>query len=211
MKKLSLISLAVAAALAICPAALVAQSFDFTFTSLIPPNGDTAIGTLVTGASIGGGGYDITSGAVTLYSPTNGTETFNLVQGNAIPPGSITPPPGVFTYDNILYPTGDGSGGYLTNTAGLLFMDGSSVMQLNLWGNNNTNQYGSGTYNPTDYTYGLWTETNGSWGPTEDAGTFTLTAVPEGGASLLYLLLAGGACFGAMFFSRNRFANLASA
>jgi hypothetical protein len=36
--------------------------------------------------------------------------------------------------------------------------------------------------------------------------------VPEGGAALLYLLLAGGVCFGAMFLSsRNRFANLASA
>jgi hypothetical protein len=37
-------------------------------------------------------------------------------------------------------------------------------------------------------------------------------SVPEGGAALLYLLLAGGVCFGAMFLSRrNRFANLASA
>jgi hypothetical protein len=42
-----------------------------------------------------------------------------------------------------------------------------------------------------------------------DAGTLS---VPEGGATLLYLLLAGGACFGAMFLvPRNRFANLASA
>jgi len=32
-----------------------------------------------------------------------------------------------------------------------------------------------------------------------------LTPVPEGGAALLYLLLAGGSCFGAMFFrSRNQ-------
>jgi len=38
------------------------------------------------------------------------------------------------------------------------------------------------------------------------------SSVPEGGAALLYLLLAGGACFGAMFLvPRNRFANLASA
>ena len=36
--------------------------------------------------------------------------------------------------------------------------------------------------------------------------------VPEGGAAFLYLLLAGGICFGAMFLnSRNRFANLVSA
>jgi hypothetical protein len=41
-------------------------------------------------------------------------------------------------------------------------------------------------------------------------GNYPVSA-PEGGAALLYLLLAGGACFGAMFFSRSRFANLASA
>ena len=36
--------------------------------------------------------------------------------------------------------------------------------------------------------------------------------VPEGGAAFLYLLLAGGICFGAMFLNRrNRFASLASA
>ena len=37
-------------------------------------------------------------------------------------------------------------------------------------------------------------------------------SAPEGGASLLYLLLAAGACFGAIFFrSRNRFASRAQA
>jgi hypothetical protein len=50
---------------------------------------------------------------------------------------------------------------------------------------------------------------------TFNAGTFaigTLAAAPEGGASWVYLLSAGAACFGAMFFfRRNRFANLAAA
>jgi hypothetical protein len=39
-----------------------------------------------------------------------------------------------------------------------------------------------------------------------------VTNVPEGGAELMYLLLAGGACFGAMFLvPRNRYAKLATA
>jgi hypothetical protein len=42
-----------------------------------------------------------------------------------------------------------------------------------------------------------------------DAGTFVAT-VPEGGSNLPYLLLGGGSCFGVMFlFSRSRFASLA--
>jgi hypothetical protein len=42
--------------------------------------------------------------------------------------------------------------------------------------------------------------------------TFSATEVPEGGASLLYLLLAGAGCFGAKFFSsRNRLGSRASA
>ena len=41
---------------------------------------------------------------------------------------------------------------------------------------------------------------------------WTADPVPEGGAALLYLMLGGGVCFGAMFLNRrNRFANLASA
>jgi hypothetical protein len=39
-----------------------------------------------------------------------------------------------------------------------------------------------------------------------------VTNVPEGGTGLLYVLLAGGACFGAMFLvPRNRYAKLATA
>jgi hypothetical protein len=37
-----------------------------------------------------------------------------------------------------------------------------------------------------------------------DAGTFYVSAVPEGGASSLYLLLAGLACFGAILASRKQ-------
>ena len=68
------------------------------------------------------------------------------------------------------------------------------------------------TFNYDDYAYtnGLvYTSTQHGSGP---AYLGPNVSVPEGGATLLYLLLAGGACFGAMFLvPRNRFANLASA
>jgi hypothetical protein len=195
---------------------LVAQSYNFTFTSTDPANGDTASGWLQTGAPapVGGDGYDVIAGSITLDSTAYGSQTLSLF------PGSGLSQSGQFTYDNILYPLGDGPGGYLTSeNYGLLFEDGVDAVEINLW-SNQPDGTSWGLYN----TYGLWDETTGDgFGPTEDAGTFTLTAVPaggaaelgisapEGGASPLYLLLAGAACAGAMFFSRNRFANLASA
>jgi hypothetical protein len=51
-----------------------------------------------------------------------------------------------------------------------------------------------------------------SAGSTPPSGGGIPISLPEGGASWLYLLLAGATTFGAIFFrSRNRFANLASA
>jgi hypothetical protein len=174
---------------------LVAQSYDFTFTSTT--NSDSGSGTLVTGASVSSGGYNVASGDIIF----DGTP-YSLI-ANPDPGSQQTSPNGAFYYDDIFYPGDNGTGGYLTNTAGLLFEDSSdNVLELNIWGP------GSG-YGPAD-TYALWLGTSsGNYGPTEDYGNFT---VPEGGAALLYLLLAGGACFGGMFFiPRNRFANLASA
>jgi hypothetical protein len=53
----------------------------------------------------------------------------------------------------------------------------------------------------------LWILTpNPKNGPPNDPGQEMAILVPEGGAALLYLLLAGAACFGAMVVSsRNRF------
>jgi len=80
---------------------------------------------------------------------------------------------------------------------------------------------------PSSDTWTLYTDTFTASGSSEtllftanagggdnDAGLadVSIVSAPEGGAALLYLLLAGGACFGAMFLvPRNRFANLASA
>ena len=68
------------------------------------------------------------------------------------------------------------------------------------------------TFTGSDY---LYTGTLADPSPTstyfEDAYYGGNVAVPEGGASLLYLLLAGAVCFGAMFLSsRNRFESSAS-
>jgi len=72
------------------------------------------------------------------------------------------------------------------------------------------NNWGHFNYDDYLYTSGLtYTSTQHGSGP---AYLGPNVSVPEGGAALLYLLLAGGACFGAMFLApRNRFANLASA
>lgn len=54
----------------------------------------------------------------------------------------------------------------------------------------------------------LWILTPAQLGPGEPQEMWTENlSVPEGGAALLYLLFAGSACFGTMFFSRRRAEN----
>jgi hypothetical protein len=203
MKKLSLISLAVVAALATMPAALVGQNYNFTFTSLIPANGDSASGYLDTSGPNGDGSYTVTSGAITLYSSSfPGPITLSLVPGS----GDLTSGLGLFTYDDLHYPLGNspGGGGYLTSeNYGLLFEYGSDLVELNIWSNEPT-----GTAWGPGNTYGLWTGTVGGWGPVEDAGTFVLTpaseisggiSVPEYGA-LSMLALCGLGLVGSFVF-----------
>jgi hypothetical protein len=50
---------------------------------------------------------------------------------------------------------------------------------------------------------GLWLYTQ-PFNPTGPQEMWGQIQVPEGGAALMYLLLSGGACFGAMFYSRRR-------
>jgi len=52
----------------------------------------------------------------------------------------------------------------------------------------------------------IWTPTNCPTGPGSCVGQEFFQYVPEGGAALLYLLLAGVSCFGAMFFRSRRIA-----
>jgi hypothetical protein len=216
MKTFSLISLAIATALAVSPTVVSAQTWDFTFSD---SNGVTATGTLTAGGSVAGGGYSITSGTISLTGATDlnlngtgilvalpaspggvfytggGTELFNF----PAPPSGLCCATGL--EDAVLFPNqnpqindswGDFAfaiGGFNTNTgagpgAGLLIYS------------NGLDDYG--VFGGVGY------ESNGD--------SFEATLVPEGGAPFLYLLLAGAACFGAMFFSpRNGFRSRASA
>jgi hypothetical protein len=130
MKKSLLAFLALAAALAIAPAAK-ADSFDFVFTA---PGGVYGSGTLV-GTDLG---YNATYGSDEwLISSVTGTfddgvnsGSISLIQNPDTINGSPQSDPySYFVYDDLLYPTG--SGGQNLDYDGLLFnFDG---MELNLW------------------------------------------------------------------------------
>jgi len=174
MKKLSLVSLVVAAALAISPV-VSAQTYDFTYTD--PANLDFGTGYLVLGASNGFGGYYVTSGQITF----DGITYYQI-------PGSGLSPSGAFRYDDLFYPN-SGPSGYLVDSIGLLFGNsGVNNLEINIWGTGSIPNYI------------LWTGLyNGDW-PTQDAGTFALaSSVPEyGSLSMLFLSIVGLA--GGFFF-----------
>jgi len=202
MKKLSLISLAIATALAISPTVLTAQTWDFTFTS----GSVVATGTL-TGTYIAPGEYQLTGGTIDLTgSAMNGTGILVPIENNLFYTGGGTElfnfpsPAGGSNWasgleDAVLFPNQDPQlnaqwgaltfaiGGFNTSTG-----QGPGA-GLAIWSNGPDNYGGFG---------GNWAFNVGS------GASFTTTLVPEGGAALLYLLLAGAGCFFAIFFrSRN--------
>jgi hypothetical protein len=63
--------------------------------------------------------------------------------------------------------------------------------------------YTSGKISLTQFA-GLWIYTPNPRGPGEAQEMWGMVAVPEGGAALAYLFLAGLACFGAMFLRSRR-------
>jgi hypothetical protein len=94
MKKFSIALLALAAALAISPAAK-ADTFTFSFTS---GSDLTAATGALTGTAVGGGVYDITGGTLDV---TGGQDlgTYSLLPGG---PAVIYSPSGYFIYDNVV-------------------------------------------------------------------------------------------------------------
>jgi hypothetical protein len=189
MKKFTLISLAIATGLAISPVAF-AQNYDFTFSA--DSGAITASGTLDAPGTFGVLEGNATSGNIVVAGDSNFTGTGTLYANPNVPGVQAVSPSGFFFYDDTLYPGQDPS----IDNGGLLFIDNGNLLEINIYSN------------APGVNYELYDNTGFNSG---GAGTFTLTYVPEGGAALLYVLLAGGACFGAMFLSRNRFANLASA
>ena len=172
MKKVTLALFALATALAISPVAS-AQNYDFTYTDA--------------SAGISASGVLVVSGTTAI----SGTITY-LGEVYALP-AAVTS--GNFTYDNQVYPSG-GPDGYLTiANYGLLFSNATDTEEINIFGG--AFSYG-GSSGPGPYDFWVWTS-GGGFNPTSDAGTFTLTQVPEyGGLSMLILsllTLAGGFFF----------------
>ena len=211
MKKFPLALFACATALAISPAALIAQSWNFIFTDgtltasgtfVVSP---VALGTYTNGLGsnvVGNNAYVIDSGTITVTGGPLGTiDGSGVLVASPNPPGYLytdqNPPNSGganLTIDDVFYPDGnpqlDGQGLlYILSAASTGYAGGITG---GIWGN------APGNYGMFQGSYNVYVSGGGSF------------SAPEGGASLLYLLLGGGACFGAMFFfSRSRFANLA--
>ena len=182
---------------------------------------NVAAGSSITISDLGifnqsGTGYITGRAEVVLYNVTTGLQVSQIV---TFGPTTQYTAQGYAVYQAIT-PVILGPGDYAVDAVGFSSTD------------TNGNNGFSGDPTPTDNTLGgaLSFPTPGSLYDTNttldlatisdphlyEAGNFEISSlngvsVPEGGAAGLYLLLAGGACFGAMFFSRNRFANLASA
>src|ERR1017187_994492 len=205
MKKFSLISLACAAALVICPAALVGQQYNFTATGVEGNGQDISITAVLTLTSLGGGEYLLTGATGSVLDPWGNTDTITGVATGYVDP---------FGQDNLVtIPAAFAAGG----SSSLFYFDGNGILLTTNApgydvGVSPNEYYQNGNYQFADnglngsVTYPIV----GNWPYNTTDVTVSLTPVPEGGASSLYLLLAGGACFGAMFFfPRSRFADLA--
>jgi hypothetical protein len=171
-----------------------AQNWNFTFTE----GSIVADGTLTT-TLISPGVYGITGGTITLtgggipgsgvvLSDPNGAGNLYTIQD---PPNSGG---ANLTADNLLYLNGnpqlDGNGFNFELTS---YVGHPGGIYGAIWGN------GPGNYSIFEGDYNIYT----------GGGNFS---APEGGASLLYLLIAGAACFGGIIFSsRNRLGSHASA
>lgn len=131
MKRFCLVLLALAAALAITPAAF-ADTFSFLFTT---SNGTTFSGSL-TGDLSSLGVYAITSGSGTLADTNwaSGNGAYPVVPDPSSPnPTNSTVPVTWFTYDDLLTP--GASDGEILDNNGLYFYDSSLQLAINIWSN----------------------------------------------------------------------------
>jgi hypothetical protein len=105
-----------------------------------------------TGASVGGGGFDVTS--ITGYDITNTASSSSHISITGLVTNTSQPNPfnnGVYIYDNVYYPLG----GPFVDNAGILFTDASGNI-LNLYSVGPESYYlsavspGGSLYNPGD-------------------------------------------------------------
>jgi hypothetical protein len=185
-----------ALALVIDSAPLRAQEWNFTFN-----DGNVVANGTLWGDLVSAGEYEITSGSLTITSggfvqgtgdlwanPNSPSPTLSNNVGGALESsfGGTN-----IAFDDLLFPGTDPQ----LDTDGLIFIvDGVGV-----------NLYANGVSE-----YAAW---EGNWayvGP--NTSNFATTLAPEGGPSVLYLLMAGIACFGVMLLdSRSKVGNEAVA
>jgi len=115
-------------------------------------------------------GYNVTQGSITVSGNTLPLFV-NPVAGT-----QQTSNDGTYYYDDLLFP--DGPSGLYLDYDGLLFGEGTDVVEVNVWGT------GSGASLDS-----LWedTTTGGHWSTQDNNGTF---AIPDGGTTLTLLGLA---------------------
>jgi hypothetical protein len=144
MKKFSVALLALAAALAISPAAL-ADTYDFTISG----SGITSSGILTVAATSTPGTYDIT-GITGTFADTNGGYSGSITGLYPDPSYSeIITTSYLFSLDNLFYPAGSPnvcfwetcSTGSQIDIAGIVF-DVTGGYEVGIWGNGTGNPYG---------------------------------------------------------------------
>lgn len=174
MKKLTLVGLALATALATASVAK-ATTFDFTITGTNTgdPNAESGLGTTgvlsLTGTSVGGGGFLISSGSITINGNTGSVIPVTAAGVETAPSYQSYVPAGVgatayqsdtgygFYFDDVLYPT-DPSSNYLDQLGIIfqlsgdeqvgLYFDGTNDLALYFYPDDTTDSP-DGTFNPS--------------------------------------------------------------
>lgn len=144
MKKFGFVLLGLAIALVTVPAAM-ADTFTFTITGVntLDPNGTSGLGLVsgsgtLTGISIGGGSFEITSGSINLNASgiTAGAQSGSLIpitapgvtpEGN---PGIYVSPGGGWDFDNVI---NFSDTGYFTNPLGALLFQLPNNQEVSIW------------------------------------------------------------------------------
>ncbi len=170
MKKLSLVLLALAVALAVTPAAMaspVSTNIGFTFTDL--SNNVIGSGSLDVVPVSGQPGTYLATSASGTFTDGGTPATLSLI-ANPNPPNTASYPG--FNYDNLVTP--GNTVGYILDYSGLLFPESNGLV-LNLWGNSTA---GPGT--------DTWYESNGANG--NPGGTFNVTGITVPEPSMAFLI-----------------------